>query len=149
MKMILGTNRINYRTVESELLFQKISWLQFISRSKNKILWNINLDVLDTVSFFHQRKNRRTVNDIGSMFKVRVTKFFDTLTDIFDKFKKIKTCNSLVLYRNPVLFCVRFKDTFVFTFKMMPIFLKCNLTDRKTTLIENLSNVYFVAFWCW
>ena len=119
---------------------------KFISRSQSKILWNINLNLLAIVSFFHQRKNRRTVNNICSMFKIRVTKILDTLTDIFDKFKIIKMSNSLVLYRNPVLFCVRLKDTFVFTFKMIPIFFKCSLTDSKTTLIENLNNVYFVAF---
>ena len=64
MKIILGTNRIDYRAVESELFSWKMSWLYFIFRWQSKILWKIKLNVLAIVGLFHRRKNRKTVTNM-------------------------------------------------------------------------------------
>ena len=69
MKIISGTNRINYRTVESELFSQKTSWLDFIFRLQCKILWKIKLIVLVIACFFHQR-NYHSLGHVDRFMKV-------------------------------------------------------------------------------
>lgn len=62
---------------------KKISWLHFIFRLQSKILGQIKLSVIVIVSFFHQRKNKRTDIAICSMFKIPITKICNTFGRYF------------------------------------------------------------------